>query len=42
MTILAKARYELSSIPIKVTVTFFIKQEKKDWNLYGNTENSEY
>ena len=40
MTLLPKAIYRLSIIPIKLPKTFFIELEKKFLNVYGNTKDS--
>ena len=38
ITILPKAMYRFSAIPIKLPVTFFTELEQKIFNLYGNTK----
>ena len=40
-TILPKAIYRLSVIPIKLPVTFFTEVEQKFYNLYRNTKDPE-
>ena len=41
MTILPKAIYRFSAIPIKLPVAFFTELEQKFHNLYGNTKDPE-
>ena len=41
MTILPKAIYRFSAIPIKLPMAFFTELEQKVYNLYGNTKNPE-
>ena len=42
MTILHKAIYRFSAIPIKLPMAFFTELEQKFYNMYGNTENPKY
>ena len=41
MTMLPKAIYRFSAIPIKLPVAFFTELEQKFHNLYGNTKDPE-
>ena len=38
MTILLKAIYRFSAVPIKLSMTFFEEREQKMYKLYGNTK----
>ena len=41
MTVLSKAIYRFNAIPIKLPMPFFTELEKKFYNFYGNTKDSE-
>ena len=41
MTLLPKAIYRYNAIPIKLPMVFFTELEKKIYNLYGNTKDTE-
>ena len=41
MTIIPKAIYRYSAIPIKLPMVFFTELEKKIYSLYGNTKDPE-
>ena len=41
MTVLPKAIYRFSAIPVKLPMAFFIELNKKFHNLYGNTKDPE-